>query len=63
MNLDAIEPKTLKSNLNISSRKRRQHKISDEVKAKMQHDADVVKNADIIFGLDNGATRNNSMYS
>ena len=61
--LDKLKPKTQKSNLNVKKRKSNRKKTSDEAKKAKKHEADVTSNADLIFGLDNGATRDNCSNS
>ena len=47
---------TGKSNLHVKERSRRRTKVNDENKIKKQKEKDKVLGANIIFGLDNGAT-------
>ena len=54
--LDKLKPKTQKSNLNVKKRKSAKKKTSEEAKKAKKHEIDITKNADLVFGLDNGAT-------
>ena len=54
--LDKLKPKTQKSNLNVKKRKTTRKKTSDEAKKAKKHEEEIARNADIVFGLDNGAT-------
>jgi hypothetical protein len=51
-----IKPKTQKSNLDVKSVKRRRKKVSTLQKNRKEQEFEKVLNADVIFGLDNGAT-------
>lgn len=56
LDIKDIQPKNDKSNLNIKARKRRQKKIRESIKNRINRNIEIMKNADVIFGLDNGAT-------
>ncbi len=58
-----ITPNTGKSNLSIKNRRKHHTQKDIEKINRKQHDIDVVKNSNIIFGFDNGATRNSFMHS
>ena len=61
-NLD-LAPNTDKSNLSIKKRKKAREKVISDEKAKRKLELEKIKGANIIFGLDNGATRNSVMHS
>lgn len=61
--IDEISPNRKKSNLNVKKHRAHQKKTSKETSERRKKEQIITKDADIIFGLDNGATRNCCFYS
>lgn len=60
--LDDITPNSKKSNLNVRRHRNKQRKTNEAARQRIQKEKEITANADIIFGLDNGATRNDSLH-
>jgi hypothetical protein len=56
-------PNTKKSNLNIKKHIKKSKKNRERIKNRISKEAEILNNADIIFGIDNGATRNGFMFN
>lgn len=60
--LEDIKPNIKKSNLNVKHHRQSIKKKSAEASKRKLKEKAVTKDADIVFGLDNGATRNNILH-
>ena len=57
-----LSPNTGRSNLKIKGRRRMRSKANEEAKARRQSELGKVAGANIIFGIDNGATRDSRVH-
>lgn len=56
LNDSSLTPKTEQSNLNVKKNQRRRKNASEKTKERKKIEENIAKDADVIFGLDNGAT-------